>query len=373
VIDTGLPKAEPQPTADGLRLSPPPRTGGLAAVAGFIAVLVFLGVAVLATAGGTAITAGTTAPWIMWCLVGIGIALAAVPVLLAILAGLASSKATRLARDAQVLDARRSASKSKDYSLTAIGILVAVLILAAVFTLLVSNDAKVQTTFLRWDIIGTSAGTVVRAFGMNIFIAVVAEIIVLVFGLTLAVARMLPGRAGAPVRWLAIAYIDMLRAVPAIIVIYLVGFGLPLAGVPVLRNFSPTWFAIIALSLTYSAYVAETYRSGIESIHASQFSASRSLGFNFAQTMRFVILPQAVRNVIPPLLTMFIGLQKDTALVNIIGALDSFNQAKYVSATQFNLSAVTIVAILFVIITIPQTRLVDWWLARSARARRGEK
>lgn len=241
----------------------------------------------------------------------------------------------------------------------------------ALLVLLVSNDASVQRTFLRWDIIGSTFLTVTKAFGMNIFIAVMAEIFVLIFGLALAVARMLPGRAGAPIRWLAITYIDVMRAVPAIIVIYLIGFGLPLAGIPILKDLTPTWFAIIALTLTFSAYTAETYRAGIDSVHASQFSAARSLGFSFGQTMRLVVLPQAVRTVIPPLLTMFIGLQKDTALVNIIGAMDAFNQAKYVSATQYNLSAVTIVAFLFVIVTIPQTRLVDWWLDRGKKMRGG--
>lgn len=358
-------------TLPGLRLSPPPRSRGLAIAATVVSILMFLGIGVLAATGLTAADSGTTARWVGWVFMSAGIIAAAIPVLVALKAWQQSAKASKLVRDDAVLQARAHASRSRELSLTSFGVLVALIVLTGFFLLLVSNDSSVQKTFLRWDIIGSTAGTVTKAFGMNIFIAVVAEIIVLVFGLALAVARMLPGRAGAPIRWLAIAYIDIMRAVPAIIVIYLIGFGLPLAGIPFLKDLSPTWFAIIALALTYSAYVAETYRSGIESIHASQFSASRSLGFSFAQTMRLVVLPQAVRTVIPPLLTMFIGLQKDTALVNVIGAMDAFNQAKYVSATQYNLSSVTIVAILFVIVTIPQTRLVDWWLARGKKMRGG--
>ncbi len=353
----------------GLRLSPPPRSRGLAITATVASLAAFFGIGVLASTGLTAAEAGTTARTAGWIFMTVGLVLAAVPVIFAFKACAESFKAAKLVNSDNVLKARANASRSRELALTSLGILVALGVLTGFFLLLVSNDASVQKTFLRWDIISSTAGVVGKAFGMNIFIAVVAEIIVLVFGLALAVARMLPGRAGAPIRWLAIAYIDVMRAVPAIIVIYLIGFGLPLAGIPFLKDLSPTWFAIIALALTYSAYVAETYRAGIESIHQSQFSASRSLGFSFAQTMRLVVLPQAVRTVIPPLLTMFIGLQKDTALVNVIGAMDAFNQAKYVSATQYNLSSVTIVAILFVVVTIPQTRLVDWWLERGKKLR----
>jgi polar amino acid transport system permease protein len=112
-----------------------------------------------------------------------------------------------------------------------------------------------------------------------------------------------------------------------------------------------------------------TYRSGIEAIHPSQWSATRSLGFSYAKTLRYVILPQAIRNVIPPLSSSFIGLQKDTALVNVIGTMDAFNQAKYYTSSSFNLSSVTVVAILFFVITIQQTRIVEFLLARSARMR----
>jgi polar amino acid transport system permease protein len=160
------------------------------------------------------------------------------------------------------------------------------------------------------------------------------------------------------------------RGLPAIINIYLIGFGIPLTGLPILKDLSQESFAILALTLTYGAYVAEVYRSGIESIHWSQTAAARSLGLSYMQTMRYVIVPQAVRRIIPPLLNDFIGLQKDTALVNVIGTIDAFNQAKIIASNHFNLSPVMTVAILFVVVTIPQARLVDRMVERDQRRMR---
>ncbi|MCX7602355.1 MAG: ABC transporter permease subunit, partial [Meiothermus sp.] len=126
------------------------------------------------------------------------------------------------------------------------------------------------------------------------------------------------------------------------------------------------------LTLTYGAYMAEVYRAGLESIHPSQWAAARSLGLSYSQTLRFVVVPQAVRRIIPPLLNNFIGMQKDTALVNVVGVIDAFNQARIIASNDFNLSAVTTVAILFILITIPQTRLVDRLVERDrARFRQG--
>ena len=133
-----------------------------------------------------------------------------------------------------------------------------------------------------------------------------------------------------------------------------------------------TWYCILALTLTYGAYVAEVYRSGIESIHWSQVAAARSLGLSYLQTMRYVVVPQAVRRIGAPLLNDFIGLQKDTALVQVIGVVDAFNQSRIIASNAFNLSAVTIVAILFVLVTIPQARFVDKLIERdNARIRAG--
>ncbi len=242
------------------------------------------------------------------------------------------------------------------------------LLFVAIFTLfLLANDHAVQTTFFDVEFMAKSFVDVGVAFGENVKIALLAETFVLVFALIIALARLAPSKAGRPLRWLATAYVDIFRAVPSIIVIYLVGFGLPLAGVPVFSEMGPMWSAVLALTLTYSAYVAEVYRAGIEGIHWSQMSAARSLGLSYGKTMRFVVVPQAVRKVTPPLLNDFIGLQKDTALVTVIGTVDAFTQAKIYSSNYFNLSSVTVVAILFIIITIPQTRFVDRLLARDSQ------
>lgn len=241
-------------------------------------------------------------------------------------------------------------------------------ICVALFALfLMANDCAVQQTFFNPAMIDRSWLNVTIAFGQNVFIGIVSEIIVLVWGLLLALVRLAPGKVGQPLSMVATAYIDVFRAVPAIIVIYLVGFGLPLARIPLLSSLNPIEFAILALSLTYSAYVAEVYRAGIQSVHHSQVAAARSLGFSHLETMRYIVVPQAIRRVIPPLLNDFIGLQKDTALVMVIGTVDAFNQAKIYASNYFNLSSVTVVAALFVIVTIPQTRLVDHLIDRDQR------
>jgi len=245
------------------------------------------------------------------------------------------------------------------------------ILLAAGFGLfLLANDHAVQSTFFDVGFMRQGVGDVAKAFQQNIIIAVTAEALVLVWGLVLAIARLAPGVAGRPLRWLATVYVDVFRAIPAIIVIYLVGFGLPLAEVPGLSSVTPRWAAVLALTLTYGAYVAEVYRAGIESIHPSQVAAARSLGLSHGRTLRFVVVPQAVRRVTPPLLNDFIGLQKDTALVTVIGTVDAFTQAKIYASNYFNLSSVTVVALLFVLVTIPQTRFVDRLLARDARRQR---
>jgi polar amino acid transport system permease protein len=286
------------------------------------------------------------------------------PVVTAVRRGQQARKALELG---DAVAARAYRSRSRNAAWVTIGSCAATLIATFFVVFLLANDHAVQRTFFAPEMISISWWEVTKAFEKNLFIAGVAEVIVLAWGLVVALARLAPGRAGRPIAMIATAYVDAFRAVPAIIVIYLVGFGLPLAGVPVLSSMSPTWAAIFALVLTYGAYVAEVYRAGIESIHPSQMAAARSLGLSYPATMRHVIVPQAVRRVIPPLLNDFIGLQKDTSLVTVIGTVDAFTQAKTYSSNYFNLSSVTVVAALFVLITIPQTRFVDRLLARDQR------
>jgi polar amino acid transport system permease protein len=167
-------------------------------------------------------------------------------------------------------------------------------------------------------------------------------------------------------RAFAVGYADFFRGVPTVLVIYILGFGAPalaIQGVPR----SPLFWGVVALVLVYSAYVSEVYRAGIESVHPSQEAAARSLGLTRAQSLRFVILPQALRRVIPPLLNDFIGLQKDTALVALIGPVEAFRQSQIEVAGSFNYTPYVATAVLFVLLTIPLARLTDWLVARDRR------
>jgi polar amino acid transport system permease protein len=285
---------------------------------------------------------------------------------------LRSLRSARQARRAiaggDLVAARVAATDSRAASWISLSLAVALAVLLAVIQFLIANDLAVSRTFFLLPLMSETLPLIVKAFWTNIHIFMMAEILVLIVGLVFAVARMTPGPAGRPIRALAVTYIDVFRGLPAVITIYLVGFGISLTGLPVLKDLSPETFAIIALTLTSSAYVAEIYRAGIDSIHWSQTAASRSLGLSYGQTLRFVVLPQAVRRMIPPLLNQFISLQKDTALVNIIGSMDAFNQAKIIASNHFNLSAVSTVAFIFIVITIPQTRLVDRLIERRRLA-----
>ena len=231
----------------------------------------------------------------------------------------------------------------------------------------------VQEVFFSLPDLADSAGLVFDGFVLNIKIFVVAEILVLAWGLTVAIARDLPGRAAAPLRWFAVAYVDIFRGLPAIITIYLVVFGLPLTQLAIVPGPDASFLGfdqvemlgILALVLVYGAYVAEVYRSGIESVHWSQRAAARGLGLSGGQSMRYVVMPQAVRRVIPPLMNDFIGLQKDTALLNIAGIFEGFAAASNYANNNFNLSSVTGLGICFLVITIPMTRFTDYLVKRD--------
>jgi polar amino acid transport system permease protein len=220
-------------------------------------------------------------------------------------------------------------------------------------------------TFLSWDNLKASFPSVLEGFKTNLSLMFVAEACVLVWGMVLALLRIGRGRATLPLRWLSIGYIDLFRAIPGIVLVYMVGFGIPIAQVPVLSGWSQYQLAVIALTLLYGAYVAEVYRAGIESIHWSQSAAARSLGLSQGKTMRFVVLPQAVRRVVPPLMNDFIGLQKDTAFIGIIGVLDGFRRAQIYAGSKFNLTSFTGLALCYVVITFPMTRFTDRLLKRD--------
>lgn len=299
-----------------------------------------------------------------------------------------SSRAKTALQGGDIVEARIDAAQARDWSYLTFGWGAAALVVLAFASFIMANNAGVGKTFFYLPLILDKWKLVLDAFWINVRIFVVAEILVLVWGLVVAIARLMPGPAGQPVRMLAMAYCDIFRGLPAVLTLYLVGFGLPISGLPDLiippivglfvsfdgmtaaevkqyTRIPLNWYCILALTLTYGAYVAEVYRAGIDSIHPSQWAASRSLGLSYLQTLRYVIVPQAVRRIMAPLLNDFIGLQKDTALVQVIGVVDGFNQSKMIASNAFNLSAVTIVAILFVLITIPQARFVDRLLERD--------
>jgi polar amino acid transport system permease protein len=224
--------------------------------------------------------------------------------------------------------------------------------------------------FLSWENISGSLPLVLHGFLVNLEMMVVAEAAVLVWALLLALARVAPGGWAAPLRVLSVGYVDFFRGVPLLLVFFLVGFGLPQTSLPGFSGMSLFALSVISLTLVYGAYVAEVYRAGIESVHPSQVAAGRSLGLSYAKTMRFVVLPQAVRRVVPPLLNDFVGLQKDTALAGVIGVLDGFKQASIYAGNHFNVSSLVGLSCCFVAITIPLARFTDRLLRRDAARRR---
>jgi polar amino acid transport system permease protein len=229
------------------------------------------------------------------------------------------------------------------------------------------NWPDVQRAFFDAEIFWYSLPKVVEAFGTNIALFVIAEVLILVLGLVLAVLRGLPGPVFFPLRLMSTIYVDFFRAVPGLLVIDLLGFGIPglgIEGVPT----DPFPYAILALTFVYSAYVSEVYRAGIDSVHWSQEAAARSLGLSRFQSLRYVVVPQAIRRVIPPLLNDFIGLQKDTVLVSTLGVVEIFRESSIIKAAKFNFTPYLAVALVFVVITIPLARLTDWLISRD-RAR----
>jgi polar amino acid transport system permease protein len=269
--------------------------------------------------------------------------------------------------------ARGARSDARDQCFIALGYALAQLVVVVVCQFFLVNHQAVAKTFFLVPLMVKTFPLVLAAFWMNVKISIITEVLVLIWGLVVALAMFAPGAAGKPVRLIATAYVDIFRAVPAVLVIYLVGFGVPLTGIPLLKDFSLTVFVIVALTLTVGAYVAEIYRAGILSIHWSQSAAARSLGLSHFQTLRFVIIPQGIRQIIPPLLNSFISLQKDTALVSVVGVIDSFNQSMLIASNYYNLSAVSTVALLFIVVSIPQTRFVERMMRRDrARMRAGE-
>ncbi len=227
---------------------------------------------------------------------------------------------------------------------------------------------SVKAQFFSASIFGATFGSVLRGFWLDVKMFLIIEVGVLALGLLIALIRTVQAPVLFPLRLLAVIYVDVLRGIPTILFVYLVGFavpGLQLKGVPS----SPVLLSGIALAMCYSAYVSEVFRAGLESVHPSQFAAALALGLTPVQALRHVVIPQAVRRVIPPLLNDFIALQKDVALVSIIGPQEAFRVAQIFAASQFNYTPLMAAAALYLCVTIPLTRIVDRLQARSRRER----
>jgi polar amino acid transport system permease protein len=231
---------------------------------------------------------------------------------------------------------------------------------------------EVLHAFLNLHTFTLSMPDVWAGFQVNLQMMVIAEVLVLVLALMLAVVRGLPGRGAKPFRVLAIVYTDFFRGTPIIIVAFFVGFGLPGLQLGFISNRSFVTYGVITLTLVYTAYVTEVYRAGIESVHASQRAAARSLGLSYGQTMWYVIIPQAVRRVIPPLLNDFIGLQKDTAIVSVIGVAEAASLSQQFSTQNGDFGSYLVAATFFILITIPLARFTDHLVAKRESRERAQ-
>ncbi|AYC42119.1 amino acid ABC transporter permease [Streptomyces griseorubiginosus] len=248
---------------------------------------------------------------------------------------------------------------------------VSTLVTAVVLYLVVVNAPgwpRTKETFFNGQYAREAFPKVLEGLWLNVRLLFICGAAVLVLGMLIAIARTLRGPVFFPLRFLAAAYTDFFRGLPLIINLMIVVLGVPalrLQGVTV----DPVWLGGTALTLTYSAYVAEVFRAGIESVHPSQRAAARSLGLSNRQALRYVVLPQAVRRQVPPLLNDLVSLQKDTGLVSIGGAIDAVRAADIIVGRSLNYTPYIVAGLVFVALTIPMTRFTDWVTARMDRRR----
>ncbi|MFP4067063.1 MAG: amino acid ABC transporter permease [Spirochaetaceae bacterium] len=227
---------------------------------------------------------------------------------------------------------------------------------------------RIKAQFFSFDAIVEVFPRVLGGFGVNMSVWAISLVAIAVWALTLAIFRSLHGPWFAPLRVFTVLYIDLLRGLPSLLMVLLFGFGIPALSLPGLPRSSLFWGAV-ALVLTYSAYAAEVYRSGMEAVHDGQRAAAKALGLSQWQTLRFAIVPHAVRNVVPSLLNLAVALQKDVALLSVIGVRDAVREAQIYTARTFNYSSLIAAAVLFLAATIPMARLTDY-VTRKDRERR---
>ena len=245
--------------------------------------------------------------------------------------------------------------------------LLSTVVFAAVLLFAVTSSPgwpRVRDSFFNLRVGWDSLPALLDGLWLNIRVLVVCQVLILIFGLGLAAVRTLRGPVWFPLRALATGYVDLFRGLPLLICLYLVGFGLPglrLSGIPT----NPVLLGGLALVLIYSAYVAEVFRAGIESVHPSQLAAAKSLGLDYRRTMRLVVLPQATRRVLPALLNDFVALQKDCGLISVLGAVDAVRAAQIQAATTYNFTPYVVAGLLFVALAVPSARLADWASKRA--------
>ncbi|MEY3279460.1 MAG: hypothetical protein RIR63_652 [Actinomycetota bacterium] len=272
-------------------------------------------------------------------------------------------------RELERRNARRQISR-KQFTIAGIS---SVLVLGALYALIITSPGwqVVKETFFDLDYGREVLPTVLRGLVVNIQLSFIGGFFIAVIALALALIRTTKSPALTPFRFLATAYVDIFRGAPLLLIILLVGFGVPALRLAGLTS-NVIVLGTVAVVLTYSAYVAEVIRSGIMSIHPSQRAAARSLGLTSGQTMRFVVLPQAIKRVIPPLLNDFVSLLKDTGLVSILGVTDAVRAAQINASRTFNYTPYVVSAILFLLITIPLTRYIDRVIRRSSAKQNSE-
>jgi polar amino acid transport system permease protein len=255
---------------------------------------------------------------------------------------------------------RAAARRRRGRRGAAISALSTVVVIGGLIALIVTSPGweSVKQLFFSWEDFKNAFPDVLAGFWLDVKMFVIVECVVLVLGLAVALVRISTTATMFPLRMLAVVFTDVGRGVPTILLVFLIGFGVPalqLSGVPT----DPVVLGCAALALSYSAYVAEVYRAGIRSVHPSQRAAALAIGLTGTQAMRHVILPQAVRRVVPPLLNDFISLQKDVALVSILGPLEAFRQAQIYASSNFNYTPLLAAALLYLCVTVPLARVVD--------------
>lgn len=280
--------------------------------------------------------------------------------------GSAGAAATSAWRPSQTELERRAYRRARTARSATISAVSTVVVLGALALLITSSEGwpRVQDTFFNWDKAVDSFPVVLEGLWLNVRLMLLCGISILVLGLALAVIRTLRGPIFFPLRLIATAYVDLFRGLPLLLLLLLLGLGVPALRLPNVPTELAFWGAV-AIVLSYSAYVSEVFRAGIESVHPSQRAAARALGLSNGQTLRHVVMPQAVRRVTPPLMNDFVSLQKDSGLIAVLGATDAIRAAQIETASDFNYTPYVVAGVLFLCLTIPMARFTDYVARRQ--------